>query len=242
MMALAHWLWAVGIPLAVALGWAAHRLTPGSAWPWSGLVVGIGAFVASGVVQNALVAPVALTIHGIGGVRPLVPASASEALYYGLAAGIAQEVLKLAGLAWFGRRRGYVATALALGAGFAAAEVAFVGLSALVGAPGALPAQATAVAIPLLERGTATILHLATAVLLALGLASRRVWSFLALAVALHGLADSVAELFAMAGGLSAVAPTAALEAAFFAYSVLVLALALRGARALRAGEGRLGA
>lgn len=242
MMALAHWLWAVGIPLAVALGWAAHRLTPGSAWPWPGLVVGIGAFVASGVVQNALVAPVALAIHRVGGVGSLVPASAWEALYYGLAAGIAQEVLKLAGLAWFGRRRGYVATALALGAGFAAAEVAFVGLSALVGAPGALPAQGAEVTIPLWERGTATIFHLATAVLLALGLASRRVWSFLVLAVVLHGLADGAVEFFAMAGGASTVAATAAFEAAFFVYSVLVLALALRGARTLRAGEGRMGA
>lgn len=233
------WFCAFGVPLAVALGWLAQRAALGRPWPWPGLAVGAGAFVVSGVLQNAMVAPVALALHAPDRLVPLIPASAGEALYYGFAAGVAQELLKLAGLAWFGRRRGFLGAALAVGAGFAATEVAFVGISALAGQASVAPGWG-ALAMPLWERGSATVFHLATAGLLALGLARGRVLPFLGLAVLLHGALDGAVELLAMAEGGVAdafgpaahVARAAVFESIFSVYALAVAAFALLRLRA----------
>lgn len=205
----------VGTILALLTGVLLNHYLTRERFVWLALLLGAIAFFVAGIVQNLLVSPVALAIHGPHGLSPLVPRYVWEALYYGLAAGIAQECLKLPAMALFGRRTPLVSRAIAVGTGFALAEIIFIALPALHGPS----VGAIALALPVWERFSAILFHIGSALLIGYGLATRRTIPFLILAIVLHGIVDGTVGLLPLLG----IHDLLAFEAANFLYSVAVL-------------------
>ena len=194
---------------------------------WQAFGLGMAAFLVAGAAQNLLVAPVAIAIHGVAGVRHLVPFSAPEALYYGFAAGLAQEGMKLLFLWLYGRRsRRWVPHAVLFGTGFAVMEVVFVSL----GAFRAPLITGTMLLVPVWERVSATLFHIGSTLFIAYGLEKRHVWRYAILAVLLHTVLDGAVSLMRMLH----VQAVLTFETANFVYSALVVLTAVKWALSLR--------
>jgi uncharacterized membrane protein YhfC len=221
----------VGLGLLVVAGllvpivaWAVGRSGGLGGVAWPRLIIGAVAVSGASMAQNILVAPVALLIHGPHGLQPLIPASAAEALYYGFAAGLAQEGAKLAGIQLYQRRGAIVPTAIAVGAGFALIEILFVSL----GAFGTRLDSLQALVVPVWERGSAILFHIGAALIIAAGLLRGRPWPSLVVAIVLHGIVDGTVGLMAVAD----VHPILAFETANLLFSLIVLGLGMRLVRA----------
>lgn len=210
----------IGGALAIIVGFLVNRTFTHANFLWVALVVGGVAFLLAGILQNLMVAPVAITIHGREGIQPLVPGSALEALYYGITAGIAQELAKLAGIRVYGRNHPIFATAIAVGAGFALTEIILVSLPAIQGSPVAL----TALAIPVWERFSAILFHIGSAIIIGYGLARGKMWLYLLIAIILHSIPDSAVGLLSY----YKVNQIYAFETVNLIFSAAVLALAIR--------------
>lgn len=183
-----------GSVIALGLGWLAVRLTR-SGFAWRYLAMGVGAFVATEVIQPVLVLPVALLIHGPRGLRSLVPSSVPEAIYYGVVAGVVQEGLKLGAMLTPIRRRSWAAASIAVGTGFGLTEVVLLGASTLAQSHSA---GVGALGLPLLERSGALLLHIGAAGIIGWGLGARRWRIGVASAVGAHAVPDSAVELLAL--------------------------------------------
>jgi len=218
-----------GVALALLVGWLACACL-GRRFSWVDLGLGLVVFFLAGIVQNVLVSPVALALHGAQGLSPLVPSSPLEAIYYGLAAGVAQEGGKAVAIVLRSRRLDALAVAIATGSGFAMAEILYLALGTV---SSHAPLSLAVLAMPLWERCSAIFFHIGSALLIAWGLRARRFWLGLALAALLHALTDANVSLMAYAR-IVAVVP---FESANFVYSLAVLAVALILARRVRALE-----
>lgn len=210
----------IGGTLAVLIGWLINRKATSESFLWIGLVVGGVAFLLAGILQNLMVAPMAISIHGREGLQPLVPISPLEAIYYGMAAGIAQELAKLAGIRVYGRSREIIPTAIAIGTGFALTEIIFLSLPAM---QASVP-ELSALAIPLWERLSATLFHIGSAIIIGYGLARGKVWLYLLIAILLHGILDSAVLLRVY----YKIDQIIAFEAFTFLFGAAVLAVAIR--------------
>ncbi len=210
----------IGGTFAVGAGWLINRRVTHESFLWIGLVVGGVAFLLAGILQNLMVAPMAITIHGREGLQPLVPISPFEAIYYGLAAGIAQELAKLAGIRVYGRNREIFPTAIAIGAGFALTEIILISLPAMQTSVTGL----SALAIPIWERFSATLFHIGAAIIIGYGLAHGKMWLYLLIAILLHGILDSVVLLRAY----YKIDQIIAFETFILIFSAAVLAVAIR--------------
>lgn len=198
--------------------------------PWKAFGLGMAAFLVAGVAQNLLVAPVAIAIHGVAGASHLIPLSVPEAIYYGFAAGLAQEGMKLLFLWLYGRRsRRWMTYAVLFGAGFAVMEIAFISLTAF-----SLPlTSGTALLVPVWERISATFFHIGSTLLIAYGLEKRQVWQYVILAILLHTVVDGAVSLMQMFH----VQAVLTFETANFVFSALVLLFALKWALSLRRSQ-----
>ena len=205
---------------AVIIGWLINRMATQESFLWIGLVVGGVAFLLAGILQNLMVAPMAITIHGREGLQPLVPSSVLEVLYYGLAAGIAQEVAKLGGIRVYGRNREIFPTAIAIGTGFALTEIILISSTAMQ----ASPTEFSALAIPIWERFSATLFHIGAAIIIGYGLARGKMWLYLLIAILLHGALDGAVGLM----GFYKIDQLIAFETINLIYSAIVLAVAIR--------------
>ena len=203
--------------LAVLAGWSVNFRITGARFSWIGFLIGALAFLMAGVVQNLLVTPVALAIHGGEGVVQLVPMFFWEAVYYGLAAGVAQEGMKCLANAVY-RRRAFLPVAIALGAGFAWAEIVLISFPAWQTPVASL----AGLALPVWERFSAILFHIGTAMLIGLGFYRQMVWRYLLLAVMLHTVVDAVVGLMA----LFKVDEVIVFELAFFVFSLMTIWLA----------------
>jgi uncharacterized membrane protein YhfC len=210
----------IGGALAVIIGWLANRITTQESFLWTGLVVGGVAFLLAGILQNLMVAPMAITIHGRKGLQPLDVGSALEALYYGIAAGIAQELVKLAGIRVYGRNHPIIPTAIAIGAGFALTEIILVSLPVVQGSPVAV----SALAIPVWERFSAILFHTGSAAIIGYGLVRGKMWLYLLIAIVLHAIPDSAVGLM----GYYKINQIYAFETINLIYSAIVLGVAIR--------------
>lgn len=212
---------------------ARRRGAPGR-FVWVAVLIGGGAFLLSGFAQSLLVSPVAIALHGARGIRALVPRFAGEALYYGLAAGIAQEGIKALFLYLYGRGRPSAVpfAAIAMGSGFALFEIVYLSLPALH-----LSLASAPVGLAVWERWSATLFHIGALMWIAAGLLRGRAWPYILAAVLMHAAADGTVGLLQMAH----TAPGVAYEAANFAFSALIW---LTGLLLLRSGihEGRTAA
>lgn len=206
--------------LAVITGWLINRMATQEGFLWIGLVAGGVAFLLAGIVQNLMVAPMAITIHGREGLQPLVPISALEALYYGLAAGVAQELAKLAGIRVYGRNREIFPTAIAIGTGFALTEVILLSMPVMQ----ASSSELSALAFPIWERVSEILFHIGAAIIIGYGLARGKMWLYLLIAILLHGILDGAVLLRAY----YKIDQLIAFETFFFIYSAIVLAVAIR--------------
>ncbi len=232
----------VALPLGLML---ALRRRSGK---WGPFWVGVLIFVVSAMVLEQV-------FHTLVFMSPLGPvlqgSLLATALYGGLAAGLFEETGRLAAFRLLLRGERAPVTALAYGAGHGGVEaVLLVGLTmvnnlalaALVGGgavtdPAVLAAAETLAATPAgmflwagLERCSAVALHLANSVLVFAAVRGRRYGLYL-LAILTHAVANFLAVM------LSTAVPTAVVELAVLAWSLLTAAMAWRVYRGLPAAE-----
>jgi uncharacterized membrane protein YhfC len=214
--------------LAVAVGWTVDRAVAGGGVVWPRLMAGAGAFLVASIAQNLLVTPVALLIHGAGGLQPLIPASAAEAIYYGIAAGVAQEVAKLGAIQLYVRRASVVPAAVAVGTGFALLEIFLVSIPAfrvVSSGLGNLP-------VAVWERFSATLFHVGTCLIIGAGLLKGRPWIPLLAVIVLHSIPDSAVGLMSYLD----VHPILVFESLNFVFSAALLAAGIVLIRRAAAG------